>query len=120
VRLAESLLHPRVFATAEGGLPGSMLFTLLVSVAGIGLLWLTLVRFELAAKAASAHLARLRRALEPGEAPLPGRGGTGPSAAVSAARADAAGAGAAGRRATSGGTASSSPPGPAGPGAGGC
>jgi heme exporter protein C len=65
VRLAESLLHPRVFATAEGGMPGSMWLTFAVSLLGIGLLWVTLVRFELAAKATSAQLARLRRALEP-------------------------------------------------------
>jgi heme exporter protein C len=64
VRLAESLVHPRVFATAEGGLPGSMRFTFLVSLAGIALLWVLLVRFELAAKSASAQLARLRRAIE--------------------------------------------------------
>ena len=64
VRLAESLVHPRVFATAEGGLPGSMLFTFLVCLAGMALLWATLVRFELAAKSASARLSRLRRALE--------------------------------------------------------
>src|SRR5881409_92742 len=43
VRLAESLVHPRVFATAEGGLPGSMMFTFLVSLAAMALLWATLV-----------------------------------------------------------------------------
>jgi len=64
VRLAESLLHPRVFATAEGGMPGSMWLAFGVSLLGIGLLWVTLVRFELAAKATSAQLSRLRRALE--------------------------------------------------------
>jgi heme exporter protein C len=69
VRLAESLLHPRVFATAEGGMPGSMWLTFLVSLAGIGLLWVTLVRFELTAKRASAQLSRLRRALEGSPAP---------------------------------------------------
>jgi len=67
VRMAQSLVHPRVFATAEGGLPGSMLFTFLVCLAGMALLWVSLVRFELAAKSASARLSRLRRALE-GEA----------------------------------------------------
>ena len=36
VRLAESLVHPRVFATADGGLPGEMLFTFLVALAGHG------------------------------------------------------------------------------------
>jgi heme exporter protein C len=64
VRLAESLVHPRVFATAEGGMPPKMWLTFAVSLAAIGLLWVTLVKFELTAKNASAHLSRLRRALE--------------------------------------------------------
>ena len=64
VRLAETLLHPRVFATAEGGMPPKMWLTFLVSLAGMALLWIVLVRFELAAKSASAKLSRLRRALE--------------------------------------------------------
>ena len=64
VRLAETLLHPRVFATAEGGMPPKMWVTFLVSLTGMALLWVTLVRFELAAKSASAKLSRLRRALE--------------------------------------------------------
>src|SRR5436190_2435858 len=68
VRLAQPLVHPRTFSSA-GGLPGSMLFTFCVCLAGMALLWLTLVRFELAAKSASARLSRLRRALE-GEAPV--------------------------------------------------
>jgi heme exporter protein C len=63
VRLAEPLIHPRTFSSA-GGLPGSMLFTFVVCLAGMALLWLSLVRFELAAKSASAKLSRLRRALE--------------------------------------------------------
>jgi heme exporter protein C len=58
VRLAEPLIHPRVFATTGGGLPGSMMFTFLVSLAGMALLWTTLVRFELTAKNASAQLSR--------------------------------------------------------------
>src|SRR5207247_3027934 len=64
VRLAQSLVHPRVFATTNGGLPGSMMFTFLVCLAGMALLWVTLVRFELTAKAARGRLRRLRRALE--------------------------------------------------------
>ena len=43
VRLAETLVHPRVFATAEGGLPPKMMFTFLVCFAGMALLWVTLV-----------------------------------------------------------------------------
>jgi heme exporter protein C len=69
VRMAESLVHPRTFATANGGLPGEMMFTFLVSLAAIGLLWVTLVKFELTAKSASGQLKRLRRALD---APAPG------------------------------------------------
>ena len=73
VRMAQSLVHPRVFATANGGLPGSMLLTFLVCLAGMALLWVTLVRFELAAKSASASLSRLRRALD-GEPEVPVQG----------------------------------------------
>ena len=64
VRLAETLVHPRVFATADGGMPPKMWVTFLVCLAGIWGLWLTLVKFELAAKSAAARLSRLRRALE--------------------------------------------------------
>jgi heme exporter protein C len=71
VRLAQSLVHPRVFATTNGGLPGSMMFTFLVSLAAIALLWVTLVKLELTAKSTSGQLKRLRRALD---APTPGAG----------------------------------------------
>ena len=68
VRLAQTLVHPRVFATADGGLPAKMMFTFLVCFAGMALLWETLVRFELAAKSSRARIGRLRRALEGDEA----------------------------------------------------
>jgi heme exporter protein C len=64
VRLANTLVHPRVFATSEGGLPPKMWLTFLVCLAGMALLWQTLVSFELAAKSSRARLGRLRRALE--------------------------------------------------------
>jgi len=64
VRMAEALVHPRVFATAEGGMSGEMWLTFAVTMAGIALLWVTLVRFELVAKDTSAQLARLRATLE--------------------------------------------------------
>ncbi|MEX2447864.1 MAG: cytochrome c biogenesis protein CcsA [Solirubrobacterales bacterium] len=69
VRLAESLVHPRVFATTGGGLPAEMMLTFLASLAAIGLLWVTLVKFELTAKSAAGQVKRLRRALD---APTPG------------------------------------------------
>ena len=73
VRLADTLVHPRVFATSDSGLPPKMWITFLVCLAGMGLLWQTLVRFELAAKSSRARLGRLRRALEGTEA---GAGGS--------------------------------------------
>jgi heme exporter protein C len=71
VRLAESLVHPRVFATANGGLPADMRLTFLVCLAAMALLWVTMVKFELTAKSARGQLSRLRRALD---APAPGGG----------------------------------------------
>ena len=63
VRLAQTLVHPRVFATADGGLPPKMWIAFLVCLAGMALLWQALVSFELAAKSSRAKLGRLRRAL---------------------------------------------------------
>ncbi len=71
VRMAQSLVHPRVFATANGGLPGTMMFTFLVCLAATALLWVTLVKLELTAKSTSGQLKRLRRALD---APASGGG----------------------------------------------
>ena len=68
VRMAQSLVHPRTFATAEGGMPGEMMLTFLCSLVAMGLLWTTLVKFELTAKSASGQVKRLRRALD---APAP-------------------------------------------------
>jgi heme exporter protein C len=73
VRLAQSLVHPRVFATTNGGLPGSMMLTFLVCLAAVALLWVTLVKLELTAKSTSGQLKRLRRALD---APAPGASGS--------------------------------------------
>jgi heme exporter protein C len=70
VRAAEPFIHPRTFSSA-GGLPGEMLLAFLVCLVGAALLWTTLVAFELAAKRSSGDLRRLRRALQPTEAPPP-------------------------------------------------
>ena len=80
VRLAESLVHPRVFATADGGLPGSMMFTFLVALAGMALLFVTLMRFELAAKSTRGQISRLRRAID-ADAPPASSSRIAPSAA---------------------------------------
>jgi heme exporter protein C len=68
VRAAQPLVHPRTFSDA-GGLPGSMLLAFLVCLAGMALLWVTLVRFELSAKRASGDAKRIRRALGGGDGP---------------------------------------------------
>jgi heme exporter protein C len=68
VRLAEPLIHPRTFSSS-GGLPGDMMFAFLVCLAGMALLWGTLVRFELASKGTRGDLRRIRRALEGEDAP---------------------------------------------------
>ena len=63
VRLAEAVIHPRVFATAEGGLPADMRLAFLVCLVGMALLYLTLWRYEMAAKLASGRVRSLKRKL---------------------------------------------------------
>src|SRR3989440_7778757 len=63
VRLAQQYVHPRVLTLAGGNLPGSMRFTFLFSLAGIALLFLTLWKYEMAAKDARMQLRRVRRGL---------------------------------------------------------
>lgn len=64
VRLAESFIHPRTFATANGGLPPKMQLVFWVCMIAVALLWYALVRFELTAKRTRGQLNRLRRALD--------------------------------------------------------
>jgi heme exporter protein C len=74
VRLSESLVHPRVLNTTAGNMPGEMRLTFLVALAGVALLYATLVKLELTAKHARMQLKALRRALEqdqPGAAVRP-------------------------------------------------
>ena len=63
VRMAESFLHPRTLGTTTGGMPGEMMFTFLVALAGMALLFVTLCKYEMASKNASAKLRSLRRRL---------------------------------------------------------
>lgn len=74
VRLAESFIHPRTFATANGGLPPKMQLVFWVCISAMALLWYTLVRFELTAKRTRGQLSRLRRTLD-GSNPPPGGAG---------------------------------------------
>jgi heme exporter protein C len=63
VRLAESLIHPRVLSTTGGSMPGSMRLTFFISFVAIVCLFVTLWKYELASKHASMKLRALRRAL---------------------------------------------------------
>jgi heme exporter protein C len=62
VNLSTAYVHPRVFGSTSN-LPGSMAFTLLVSLLAIALLFATLCKYELTAKHARAQLRALRRKL---------------------------------------------------------
>ena len=72
VRLAESLIHPRVLSTTGGSMPGSMRMTFLISLVAMVCLFVTLWKYELASKSASIQLRSLRRRLagDDGLAPL--------------------------------------------------
>lgn len=72
VRMAESLVHPRVLTATGGSMPGQMRITFLVMIAGIALLFASLVRFEATAKELRRRLRGLdRRKSEAAEEDLP-------------------------------------------------
>ena len=64
VRMAESLIHPRVLSQTGGNLPGDMRLTFLACLIAMTLLFVTLWKLELTSKHASMQLKRLRRRLE--------------------------------------------------------
>jgi heme exporter protein C len=63
VRLAQEFVHPRVLTLGGGNLPGAMRLTFLIALAGIALLYVTLWKYEMAAKNARSQVRRLRRTL---------------------------------------------------------
>jgi heme exporter protein C len=95
VNLSTAYLHPRVFSSTSN-LPGSMAFTLLVSLVAMALLFATLCKYELTAKHTRAQLRALRRRLAGEGSPAPARTR---SAAPSLQHVTAASARAAGRSA---------------------
>jgi heme exporter protein C len=74
VRMAQNLTHPQAGTMTTNG-PGSVTVTFLVSLVGMGLLFVTLCRYEMASKNASAKLRSLRRRLAGDDdfAPVGGR-----------------------------------------------
>ena len=63
VRLAESLTHPRVLSTTGGAMPGSMRMTFLLALLAMIVLFVTLCKYELSAKATRIQMARMKRRL---------------------------------------------------------
>ena len=63
VRLAQGLVHPRVLTLEGGNLPGSMRLVFYISLLGILLLYVTLWKYEMAAKSARSQMRALRRTL---------------------------------------------------------
>ncbi len=63
VRMAESLIHPRVLSTTGGSMPGEMRLTFLLSLLGMAVLFVTLCKYELTSKQASMQLKALKRRL---------------------------------------------------------
>jgi len=82
VRLAQPFVHPRVFATSSGGLPGSMAFVFVLSLIAIALLFATLVAYEIGAKRARWQLRTLQRRLLGADAVAPAGRSAAPSGAV--------------------------------------
>src|SRR3954462_290256 len=67
VRMAQSLVHPRVLSTTGGAMPGSLRLTFLVCLVAMALLFVTLWKYELASKHATFRLRALKRRLADGE-----------------------------------------------------
>jgi heme exporter protein C len=61
--MAESVIHPRTLGTTTGGMPGEMMLTFLVALAGMALLFTTLWKYEMASKQARGQVRALRRKL---------------------------------------------------------
>jgi heme exporter protein C len=71
VRLATAYTHPRVFATANGGLPARMQVAFYVMLVGMALLYATLWKYEMTSKSTSWQLRRLRAKLAGDESGAP-------------------------------------------------
>jgi heme exporter protein C len=70
VRMADSFIHPRTLGTTTGGMPGEMMLTFLVTLVGVGLLFVTLWKYEMAAKHARGQVKALRRRITGERAPV--------------------------------------------------
>ncbi len=69
VRLAQAYTHPRVLGNIGHNLPGPVRLTFYLSLLGMTLLFVTLWKYEMTSKHASAQLRRLKRLLGGDEGP---------------------------------------------------
>jgi heme exporter protein C len=69
VRMAQALAHPRTLSSTSN-LPGPMALTFIMALIAMATLFVTLVKFELAAKQTRIQIGRLRRQLSGEGAPL--------------------------------------------------
>ena len=67
VRMAQQYVHPETLATTTGGMPGKMMLTFVVALTGMALMFVTLVKYEMASKHATFRLRALKRRLAAGE-----------------------------------------------------
>jgi heme exporter protein C len=79
VRAAQAYVHPRVLTLAGGNLPGPMRLTFAIALLGMGLLYATLWKYEMAAKATRMQVRALRRALLGDDAVAPLKRSAAPS-----------------------------------------
>ncbi len=63
VRLAEAYVHPRLLNLGGGNLPPKMALAFYLALAGVALLYTTLMKYEMAAKTTRMETRRLRRQL---------------------------------------------------------
>jgi heme exporter protein C len=63
VRAAQGYVHPRVLTLTGGNLPGPMRLTFVIALVGMALLYVTLWKYEMAAKATRMQVRALRRTL---------------------------------------------------------
>ena len=83
VRLSTAYVHPRTLDNLSGNLPGRMQVVFWLAIASVALLWVTLWRYEMASKHATAQLRRLRRLLACDESEAPPRRSAAPSVTTS-------------------------------------
>jgi len=63
VRLSTAYVHPRTLSNISGNLPGRMQVVFYLALVSVALLWITLWRYEMTSKHASAQLRALKRLL---------------------------------------------------------